>query len=68
MRDNVVSVTSGPIVACDNAIEHYSKLIVLTTQDINKAERELNGLKSALSVYRDQRDTWQAAKDKLVRP
>lgn len=57
---------SGPIVACDNAIAHYEKIMSAVQGDINMHRRKLAELESSMAVYKEAAESWLHARRTLV--
>ena len=53
---------TGPIVACDNAITHYDKVLEQFTERIDKTAAELNRLRSERETIGHVRDQWIVAR------
>lgn len=58
-------VTTGPIVACDNAIEHYTKHLELAAETRRELERKLVAVNDSMVKLDDMREQWRAAKQAL---
>lgn len=56
------SFISGPIIACQNAIDHYTKAINDTQSELEKLLREADNRDQSLTVFRTMRDQWARAK------
>lgn len=58
-------MTSGPIVACDNAIEHYTKAVEQQIAETDKLRRKLAASIDAERIIEDTLKQWQDAKAAL---
>lgn len=60
-------IITGPIVACQNAIDHYKKVLDGNANQIANAERDLQRLKGFRTVQLQMLDQWTDAKVALER-
>jgi hypothetical protein len=58
--------TTGPIVACDNAIEHYTTELERVTETKRSLERKLDEANAQQSLFDDMREQWRAARQVLI--
>lgn len=59
-------VNSTPIVACDNAIEHWGECVERCDQEIIKAIAKLDNLRVARAQYSRTLGEWVRAKGTLI--
>jgi hypothetical protein len=53
---------SGPIVACDNAIQHYTSEIQKVAAEKQRREQKLVEVNANLSTLEAMREQWRRAK------